>query len=290
MLKFRIRLEEVKMKKINAIGLAALILLFGCAKKENVIKIGMAVPLTGDQAAIGQDEKNAVELAFEEINAEGGVLGKKIRLVAMDDKADPKEAVNIARRFAGDRDILAIIGHLNSGCTIAASKVYNEADLAMITPSATNPEITRQGFKNVFRACTTDAAQGRVAGRFAAINLKRKKIAVLHDKTQYGQGLAEEFVKAAKENKAEIAMFEGITKGEMDYTAIASKIKALKPDMVYFGGMYPEGSLLVKQMRDLNIKAVLLGGDGLYAPERLGAQREKVRNLILVVPRSRSSR
>lgn len=259
-----------RIKDIFIFGIASFLLataFYGCGKKEDVIKIGLASPLTGDQAAIGQDLANAAILAIDEANEKGGLLGKKILLVTADDKADPKEAVNVAHRFAIDKSIVAVIGHLNSGCTLPASSVYNEAGLAMITPCATNPKITLQGFKNVFRTCTTDAVQGSAGGEFAVKVLKKNKIVVLHDKTPYGQGLAEEFEKSARNNGAKILLFEGITSRELDYTAILTKVKHLQPELIYFGGMYPEGALLAKQMKGLKIKAKFMAGDGLYAPE-----------------------
>ena len=173
------------------------LLVTGCGKKEDVIKIGVASALTGDQSAIGQDVANAVKLAVEEANAKGD-LRKKIEVVAFDDKSDPKEAVNVAHKFAIDPQMVAVVGHLVSGCTLPASKIYNEADLAMITPSATNPAITQQGFKNVFRTCATDDVQGAVAGEFVVKKIKKNKVAIIHDKTPYGQGLAEEFQKTIK--------------------------------------------------------------------------------------------
>jgi len=254
------------MKRIILLFVILCLIVSGCTKKEDVIKIAVAVPLTGPQAATGQDIANAVKLAVEEANLKGE-LSKKMEVVTYDDKADPKEAVNVAHRLVVDSNVLVVIGHMNSGCTLPASRIYNEAGLAMVTPSATNPTITKQGFNNVFRVCPTDDVQGSAAGKFVIKNLKKRKVAILHDKTPYGQGLAEEFQKAVKENGGNVLTFEGITPGEMDYSAVLTKIKQKNPEVLYFGGMYNEGSLLVKQMVNLNIKAVFMSGDGLYVPE-----------------------
>ncbi|MEK6645798.1 MAG: branched-chain amino acid ABC transporter substrate-binding protein [Candidatus Firestonebacteria bacterium] len=241
--------------------------LTGCSKKAKVIKIGAVAAITGDQAAIGQDLINGVAMAIDEANAIGGINGVQLELYALDDKADPKEAVNAAHKFAVDDDVLAVIGHLNSGCTIPASAVYHDAQLVMITPSATNPAITGQGFENIFRVCVTDDIQGGNSGEFAVKKLKKTRIAIIHDKSAYGQGLAEEFKKSVTNLGAQVLSFEGITPREMDYTAVLTKIKGTKPELLYFGGMYTEGALLVKQIKGLGIKTIFMGGDGLFVPE-----------------------
>jgi len=241
--------------------------LFNCAKKEEVIKIGGVGPLTGSQAEIGQDLINGEKLAVEEINAQGGLLGKKVELLAMDDKADPKEAVNVAHKFVSDPDIVAVVGHLNSGATLPASIVYHQANMVMLTPSSTNPKVTKQGFKNVFRACITDEVQGPLCASFAIETLKKEKIAVLHDKTAYGQGIAEQFTKTVIEKGKNLLLFEGITEGERDFMAILTKIKNLNPDLLFFGGIFPEGGIIIKQARQLGLKATFMTGDGCFAPE-----------------------
>jgi branched-chain amino acid transport system substrate-binding protein len=211
--------------------------------------------------------KNAVELAIDEINEKGGIKGKRLELIAIDDKADPKEAVSIAHKFITDPQLYAVVGHLNSGCSIPASRVYAQANLLMISPSSTNPKLTQQGFKNVFRTCTTDNVQGEAAAEFAFSSLKKKKAVILHDKTAYGQGLAEEFKKKFKDLGGEILAFEGITEGDKDFTAILTRVKGYNPEILYFGGMFPEGGLIVKQARELGLKATIMSGDGLYDTE-----------------------
>ena len=234
----------------------------GCAKKEDVIKIGTAGPFTGDQARIGNDMKNGVELAVSEWNAKGGVLGKKIVLLSEDDRHDPKEAVAVANKLVS-LDVVGVIGHLNSSCTKPASRIYNEKSVPMITPASTNPEITKQGYNNVFRTCGRDDQQGTELSKFVVDVLKKKKIAILNDKTTYGQGLAEEFKKSAN-NKIEVVVSEGVTQGDQDFKPVLTKVKFANPEVIFFGGMHTEGGLIIKQAKELGIKAPVIGGDGLY--------------------------
>lgn len=260
-------------------GLTGLILcVAGCAKREDVIKIGFAAPLTGDQAAIGQDLANGVQMAIDEANDRGGIFGKKVVLVKMDDEHKPEIARNVATKLASDAQVVAVVGHLNSGATIPASEVYYDRGLLMITPCATNPEVTGKGYRNVFRACTTDEVQGQAGADYAVKILKHQRVAVVHDNSQYGKGLAEFFRKRTLELKAQVVAFEAITQiseGGQDYGAVITKIKSGKPEVVYFGGMYPEAILLVKQMRDLGVKAQFMGGDGLFSESQFIPQAGK---------------
>jgi branched-chain amino acid transport system substrate-binding protein len=256
-------------QNITLVSFIAIIglLLFGCSQQQaNVIRIGFVAPLTGDQAEIGIDMKNGALMAVEEANAAGGVLGKQLEFVPMDDKHDPKEAVAVAQKLITDPTVVAVVGHLNSNCSIPASKKYHEANIVMITPASTNPDLTLQGFPEVFRVCATDAVQGPFGAEFAIKQLGIKRIAIMHDRSQYGQGLAEQFRKGANQLGIKELTFEGITQGDRDFNAILTKIKTLNPEVIYFGGMYPEGGLLVKQMRELGIKAKFMGGDGIYVP------------------------
>ncbi|MFB3896579.1 MAG: branched-chain amino acid ABC transporter substrate-binding protein [bacterium] len=253
------------------------LIFFGCSaqqQKSDVIRIGFVAPLTGDQAEIGNDMKNGALMAVEEANAAGLVLGKKLEFVPMDDKHDPKDAVAVAQKLITDPTVVAVIGHLNSNCSIPASKKYHEAQMAMITPASTNPELTYPKdadgkptiFPEIFRVCATDAFQGPFGAEFAIKKLGLKRIAILHDGTQYGQGLAEQFRKGTNKLGIKELIFERVTQGDRDFAAILTKVKTLNPELIYFGGMYPEGGLLTKQARDLGIKAKFMGGDGIYVP------------------------
>lgn len=240
-------------------------ILFSCAKKEETIKIGVAGPMTGDQSKMGIDMKNGVELAIKEWNQRGGVLGKKIDLLVEDDQHDPKQAVSVANKLV-NAGIAGIIGHFNSSASIPASSVYHKAKIPMMTPASTNPQLTEQGFTNVFRVCGRDDQQGLVAATFVAEVLKLKRLSVLHDKTTYGQGLADEFVKALGK-KTDVVYYNGIIQGDKDFRAVLTALKGEKPELLYFGGIYPEGGLLIKQSRELGIDIPFMSGDGVIDPK-----------------------
>src|SRR6188508_3381480 len=230
------------------------------------VKLGVAGPLTGGSAAFGAQLKNGTEQAVEDINAAGGILGQKIQLFVGDDRADPKEGVSVANKFVGD-GVKLVVGHFNSGVTMPASEVYAENGILMVTPSATNPKITERGMWNTFRTCGRDDQQGAVAAAYIVKNLKGKKVAIVHDKTTYGQGLADETKKAMNKAGMKETLYEGVNLGEKDFSALVSKIKAAGADLVYWGGLHTEGGLIVRQMRDQGVKAVLMGGDGITTDE-----------------------
>ncbi len=241
----------------------------GCSKKggkeAEVIKIGAAGQLTGPEAVFGADMLNGVKLAVEEWNTKGGVLGKKIELLPGDDQAEPRQAVAVANKFVAE-GVVGVIGHFNSSCSIPASEVYHRAGIPEISHASTNPQLTDQGFANVFRVCGRDDQQGKAAADFAVQKLHVKRVAIIHDKTTYGQGFAEEFKKAIGP-AAQVVAFEGITKGEKDYTPVVTKIKAVNPDIIFFGGIYTEGGLLVKQYKAVGGTAPFIGGDGIMSEE-----------------------
>ena len=232
----------------------------GCAKKEDTVKIGVAGPMTGDQSKMGLDIKNGADMVVKEWNQKGGVLGKKIELLVEDDQHDPKQAVSVANKLV-NAGAAGIIGHFNSSTSIPASAVYNKAKMPMITPASTNPQLTEQGFTNVFRVCGRDDQQGLVAATFLASVLKLKKVAVIHDKTTYGQGLADEFVKALAK-RVEVVYYNGVIQGDKDFRAVLTSMKEKKPELLYFGGIYPDGGLLIKQARELGITIPFMSGDG----------------------------
>ena len=238
----------------------------GCSKKgEDTVKIGVVGPMTGDQSKLGTDIRNGAELAISEWNAKGGIFGKKILLLVEDDQHDPKQAVVVANKLVHE-NVAGVIGHFNSSASIPASAVYHRADVPMITPASTNPQLTEQGFSNVFRICGRDDQQGRVAARFVVEQLMAKKVAVIHDKTTYGQGLADEFVKSLGV-KAEVVYYGGILQGDKDFRAVLTAVRGKGPDLLYFGGIYPEGGLLIRQGRELGLKASFMSGDGVIDPK-----------------------
>src|SRR2546423_10737833 len=189
------------------------------------VKLGVAGPMTGGSAAFGAQLKNGVEQAVEDINAAGGILGQKIQLFVGDDRADPKEGVSVANKFVGD-GVKFVVGHFNSGVTMPASEVYQENGILEVTPSATNPRITERNMWNIFRTCGRDDQQGAVAGDYIAASFKGKKVAIVHDKTTYGQGLADETKKTMNAKGVQEVLYEGVSAGEKDFSALVSQIKA----------------------------------------------------------------
>jgi len=258
---------EAFMKKVlwPALAIAATALV-GAGGASAQLKIGVAGPLTGPNAAFGAQLKNGAEQAAADLNEKGGINGQKVELVFGDDASDPKQGVSVANKMAGD-GVKFVIGHFNSGVTMPASEVYQENGIYMITPSATNPRITERNLWNVFRTCGRDDQQGEVAGKYILSKFKGKKVAIIHDKTTYGQGLADETRKAMSKGGMKEVLYEGINIGEKDFSALVSKIKASGADVVYWGGLHTEGGLIVRQMRDQGVKAPLMGGDGITSDE-----------------------
>jgi branched-chain amino acid transport system substrate-binding protein len=240
------------------------------AAPSEVLKIGHVAPLTGGIAHLGKDNENGARLAVEEINAAGGLkVGDKtykLELVAEDDKADPKEGTISAQKVV-DSGAVAVVGHLNSGTTIPASKIYSDAGMTQISPSATNPKYTQQGFKTAFRVVANDNQQGAVLANYAADTLKAKTIAILDDRTAYGQGLADVVERVAKEKGIKVVGREFTNDKATDFNAILTKVRASKPDVVMYGGMDATAGPMAKQMKQLGIKSVLLAGDGVCTPE-----------------------
>ncbi|GAA5786852.1 branched chain amino acid ABC transporter substrate-binding protein [Chitiniphilus shinanonensis] len=236
----------------------------------DTVKIGHAAPLTGNIAHLGKDNEYGVKLAIDEINAAGGadIGGKKVKfeLVSEDDQADPKTATTLAQRFV-DQKVVGVIGHLNSGTTIPASKIYSDAGIPQVSPSATAVAYTAQGFKTAFRVMANDAQQGKVLGEYAVKKIGAKKVAIIDDRTAYGQGLADEFEKSVKASGGEVVKREFTTNQETDFNAILTNIKGAKPDLVFYGGMDAQAAPLKKQAAKLGITAKFLSGDGSMTPE-----------------------
>src|SRR5215813_10717809 len=235
---------------------------------EITVKIGQASPLTGPQAHLGKDNDNGARLAIEEANAKGLTIGGakvKFELVSEDDQADPKTGTIVAQKLV-DSKVAGVVGHLNSGTTIPASKIYNDAGIPQISPSATAVEVTARGYKTVFRTMANDAQQGKVLGEYA-LKSGAKRIAVIDDRTAYGQGLADEFEKAAKAGGATIVGREYTNDKATDFRAILTGIKGKKPDLVFYGGMDAQAGPMAAQMKSLGVKAKLLGGDGAQSQE-----------------------
>ncbi|WP_137009797.1 branched-chain amino acid ABC transporter substrate-binding protein [Aquitalea aquatilis] len=242
----------------------------GAAASDAVIvKIGSANPLTGPFAHWGRDADNGVKLAAEEATAENLKLdGKpvKFEVVSEDDQADPKTATQVAQRFV-DNKVAGVIGHLTSGAAIPASKIYSDAGIPMIAGSVTSPKFTEQGFKNTFRIIANDQQQGQALAKFAVGDLKRARIAIIDDRTTYGQGLADDFSKSVEAAGGKVVKREFTTNSATDFMAILTSIKGEKPDLVFYGGMDAQAGPMVKQMRKLGITADFMGADGVNTAE-----------------------
>jgi len=236
------------------------------AKPGEPIIIAVVGPMTGQYASFGQQMAAGAKQAVADINAAGGVLGRQLVLEIGDDACDPKQAVAVANQMVQKGAVL-IDGHWCSGSSIPASKVYEEEGVLMISPGSTNPKLTEEGGDNVFRVCGRDDQQGSVAAKFLAERYRDKKIAVIHDKTAYGQGLADETRKSLEGLGVQPAMYEAYTAGEKDYTALVSKLKQNSIDVLYVGGYHTEAGLIVRQMREQGMSTVLMSGDALITEE-----------------------
>ena len=236
----------------------------GAAQAE--IKIGVGAPITGASAAFGAQLTRGVRQAAADINEAGGILGQQIDVDLGDDASDPKQGVSIANKFIGD-GVQFVVGHFNSGVTIPASNVYAEHGVLLITPAATNPKVTDRKLWNTFRTCGRDDQQGMVWAEYARDQLKGKKIAVIHDKTTYGKGLADAALANMHKFGVKEVLYQGVNAGEKDYSAIVSKIKQSGADYLMWGGLHIEGGLLVRQMRDQGMKTIMISGDGITDSE-----------------------
>jgi branched-chain amino acid transport system substrate-binding protein len=249
---------------LKSIPLALSLLLAGAAHAQ--IKLAVAGPVTGANAAFGAQLTQGVQQAVEDINKAGGILGQKIQVEVGDDVSDPKQGVSVANKFVGD-GVKFVVGHFNSGVTMPASDVYAENDILFITPSATNPKITDRKLWDAFRTCGRDDQQGMVWAELARDKLKAKKIAVIHDKTTYGKGLADAALDNMHKFGVKEVLYEGVNTGEKDYSAIVSKIKDAGADYLMWGGLHTEGGLILRQMRDQGMNTIMISGDGITDSE-----------------------
>ncbi len=262
------------------VAVAAAVIMIGCGQEAPppappapapaapppplVVRLGHSAPLTGPQAHLGKDNENGAVLAIEDANAARIKLGNReviFELLPEDDQADPKQGTLVAQKFV-DAKVNAVIGHLNSGTTIPASKIYFDAGIPQVSPSATNPTYTNQGFKTAFRVMANDEQQGKVLGEYAVHNLKARTVAVVDDKTAYGEGVAAEFKKAAVAAGVKVVAEEHTDDKAVDFAAILTKIKGKRPDLVFYGGMDAQAGPMAAQMKKLGVKAKYLMADG----------------------------
>ena len=260
MIRHRIRLV-LALLAVLAVALVPASKLEGQAGK-GTIKIATQSPLSGGQAALGEGIKLGAQLALDKLKGNLTKQGFKVELVPFDDQAKPDVGVANAKNIIADKDILVVIGHLNSGVAIQSSEVYKEVDLAMISPANTNERITDRGYPNISRVCGRDDVQGPVGAEFAAQTLKVKSVYVIHDKTTYGQGVAEAFKADLEKKGVKVVAFEG-TEEKSNFDPIITPIKAKNPDLVYFGGIYDQAAPFFKQAREKGVKSKFLGPDGI---------------------------
>ena len=246
---------------------AALCGLMASTSIAGTVKIGVAGPHTGANAAFGEQLWKGAEQAAKDINAAGGINGNTIELIKADDACEPKQAVSIANRLVDLDGAVAVVGHFCSSSTMPASDIYDEASILMMTPGSTNPQITERGLTATFRMCGRDDQQGTVAAEFIVNQLKAKQVAVIHDKDTYGQGLADAMKAHMASLGVEPAIYEGLTRGEKDFNALVTKLKSLKVDAIYFGGLHAEAGPLVRQIREQGLDAAFISGDGIVSEE-----------------------
>jgi len=243
---------------------AVIALTAGAAQAE--IVIATAGPMTGQYAVFGEQMKRGAEQAVKDLNAQGGVLGEQLSLRVGDDACDPKQAVAVANQMVNE-GVVFMAGHFCSGSSIPASSVYNEEGILQISPASTNPQLTEQGFDNVFRACGRDDQQGEMAANYVVDNNVGSKVAVIHDKTAYGKGLADEFKNTLNALGTEEVMYEAITAGDKDFTALITKMKQAGVDLIYLGGYHTEAGLITRQAREQGLNATMMSGDALVTDE-----------------------
>ena len=257
--------------------------LAGCGgpkQESNTIKIGLAGAQSGSDAQIGLSMLNGSKVAIDEWNAKGGVLGKKIEPIVLDDEGKSDKAVNVAQTLVDD-GVVAVIGHFNSGCTIPASRIYSDAKILEISPGSTNPQYTEQGFPDAFRICGRDDAQGTVAAAFLRDTLKLDKIAILDDKTSYGQGIADEVKKDFEAKGGQVVVYQGIGKDEKDFRANIDVIKGSGAQALFWGGMYAQGGPLFVQMRQGGVNIPFVSDDGAFDPAMINTVGKDAKDIYV---------
>jgi branched-chain amino acid transport system substrate-binding protein len=245
---------------------ASAVIALGAGTAQADIVIATAGPMTGQYAAFGEQMQKGAEQAVKDLNAAGGVLGEQLALEVGDDACDPKQAVAVANQMV-NAGVVLMAGHFCSGSSIPASQVYNEEGILQISPASTNPQFTEQGFDNVFRTCGRDDQQGTYAANYVVDNNVGSKVAIVHDKTAYGKGLADEFKKQLNARSATEAMYEAITAGDKDFTALITKMKQAGVDLIYLGGYHTEAGLIARQASEQGLDAVMMSGDALVTDE-----------------------
>ncbi|KPX05419.1 High-affinity branched-chain amino acid ABC transporter [Pseudomonas savastanoi] len=251
----------------------------------DTIKIGIAGPKTGPVAEYGTMQFNGAKMAIEQINAKGGVDGKKLEAVEYDDACDPKQAVAVANKVVND-GVKYVVGHLCSSSAQPASDVYEDEGIIMVTPAATSPEITARGYKLVFRTIGLDSAQGPAAGNYIADIAKPKIVAVIHDKQQYGEGIATAVKQTLEKKGVKVALFEGINAGDKDFSSLIAKLKQANVDFVYYGGYHPELGQILRQSKEKGLNAKFMGPEGVGNESISQIAGDASEGLLVTLPKS----
>jgi branched-chain amino acid transport system substrate-binding protein len=269
-------------KLVTAVGASVALMAAGQAAAE--IQIGIAGPMTGPVAQYGDMQFSGARMAIQQINENGGVLGEKLVGVEYDDVCDPKQAVTVANRLVND-GVRFVVGHLCSSSTQPASDIYEDEGVLMITPASTSPDITSRGYELVFRTIGLDSMQGPVAANYLA-SLNPERVAIIHDKQQYGEGIATAVRDTLKDKGVEIAMFEGITAGDKDFSSLITKLKQADVDYVYYGGYHPELGLILRQARQAHLDAKFMGPEGVGNKDINTIAGEAAEGLLVTLPPS----
>lgn len=268
----------MKKSLLSAVALTALVAFSGSAWAD--VLVGVGAPITGPNAAFGAQIQKGTEQAVADINAAGGINGEQMKVTIGDDVSDPKQGISVANKFVAD-GVKFVVGHYNSGVSIPVSQVYAENGILEITPAATNPQFTEAGLWNTIRVCGRDDQQGIIAGAYIVENFKDAKIAVLHDKTPYGQGLADETKKALNGAGVTEVMYEGINIGDKDFSALIAKMKEAGVSVVYYGGLHTEAGLMMRQLADQGLKASFMSGDGIVSNELASIAGDAVNGTLM---------
>lgn len=233
---------------------------------QATLRVGVAGPLTGPNAAFGEQLRRGAQMAVDDMNAAGPINGARLAVQFGDDRSDPREGVSVANRFVSD-GVRWVVGHFNSGVSIPASEVYAENNIIQCTPASTNPRFTERNLWNTHRTCGRDDQQGQVAGDWILRNRRQARVAIVHDRTPYGQGLADFTKQTMNRGGMQEVMYEGITTGERDFSALVSRMRAANVDIIFFGGLHTEAGLIIRQMRDQGMQTVMISGDGITTKE-----------------------
>ncbi|MGM0766422.1 MAG: branched-chain amino acid ABC transporter substrate-binding protein [Pseudomonadota bacterium] len=263
-------------------AVSASVALMGAGHAAAEIKIGIAGPVTGPVAQYGDMQFSGARMAIERINADGGVNGEMLEAVEVDDVCDPKQAVTVANRLVND-GVRFVVGHLCSSSTQPASDIYEDEGILMVTPASTSPDITERGYELVFRTIGLDSMQGPVAGKHIA-SLNPERVAIVHDKQQYGEGIATAVRDTLKDAGVEVALFEGITAGDKDFSSLITKLKQADVDYVYYGGYHPELGLILRQARQADLDSVFMGPEGVGNQDINTIAGEAAEGLLVTLP------